>query len=88
MAAGRAARLMKSSDKQPAGEGEKPSLRRGSGRQSIRKNDPTPQRATTSKKLAVRREGWDEHLVVGLAFALAAVVAVVAIYQTIAWVWG
>jgi hypothetical protein len=30
-------------------------------------------------------EGWDERFVVGLAFVLAVIVAVVMIYQTIGW---
>ena len=32
-----------------------------------------------------RVEGWDERLVVGLAFVLAAIVVLVTIYQTIGW---
>ena len=32
-----------------------------------------------------RVEGWDERFVVGLAFVLAVIVAVVTIYQTIGW---
>jgi hypothetical protein len=40
------------------------------------------------KWLRWHREGWDERFVVVLAFVLAAVVAAVTIYQTIAWARG
>ena len=41
-----------------------------------------PAAATGNKQ---RLEGWDERFVVGFAFVLAAIVVVMAIYQTIAW---
>jgi hypothetical protein len=52
--------------------------------------DPGPPavRTANKKSLRLRREGWDERFVVGLAFLLAAIVAVVTIYQTIAWARG
>jgi hypothetical protein len=41
--------------------------------------------AATNKHPRTRLERWDERFVVGLAFVLAAIVAVVTIYQTIGW---
>jgi hypothetical protein len=38
------------------------------------------------RKQRTRTEGWDERFVIGLAFALAAIVAAATIYQTIGWV--
>jgi hypothetical protein len=36
-------------------------------------------------RLRAHQEGWDERLMVGLAVALALIVAAATIYQTIAW---
>ena len=39
----------------------------------------------TRARLRVRKEGWDEHLMVGLAVALGLIVIVMTIYQAVAW---
>ena len=45
-----------------------------------------PDTATGNKQPPRKRlERWDERFVVGLAFVLAAIVVVMAIYQTIGW---
>jgi hypothetical protein len=47
-----------------------------------------PAPAKPRKPPKARVEGWDERLMVRFAFLLAAIVTVVAIYQTMTWAHG
>jgi hypothetical protein len=54
------------------------------GRRVVRRHAPAVAAANKQPRRA-RLERWDERFVVGLAFVLAAIIAVVTIYQTIGW---
>jgi hypothetical protein len=53
---------------------------------AARVTKPAP--AKPRKPPKARVEGWDERLMVRFAFLLAAIVTVVAIYQTMTWAHG
>jgi hypothetical protein len=58
----------------------------GNPGQPVVRAEVLPRAALRKPRRRTRAEGWDERFVIGLAFALAAIVAAAAIYQTIRWV--
>jgi hypothetical protein len=70
---------MKPSRKQPVGDLETRCPGGTPGRRAVRA------KVAANKRARIRVEGWDEKFVVALAFVIAAVVALVTIYQTIGW---
>jgi hypothetical protein len=69
----------------PTGEIEKRCPGGDPGQRAVRA-EVLPQAVLRKSRPRTRAEGWDERFVIGLAFALAAIVAAAAIYQTIGWV--
>jgi hypothetical protein len=84
VAARRAARLMNAGGKSPVRDRQNGRPGPRPGRSAVEAiaapGSKKPSRSRT------RQEGWDEFAMVGLAVALAVIVAVVAIHQAIAWV--